>query len=167
MARAKGSLLITPPGAPAAANPAPQGFGAEGGGAGRAGEPGAAPGGRGGGRGGRGAAPASPDEIVGEYQYGGGWQLLANMEALVAESRYENGQLAEVRIYPLDLGQTPRPMSQLGTPRRPTPAVAKKILDEVIEYSKPFNTKIVVENGVGVIRIPPAARHETASEKNR
>ena len=49
-------------------------------------------------------------------------------------------------------------MSQLGTPRRPTPAVAKKILDEVIEYSKPFHTKIVVENGVGVIRIPLAER---------
>jgi len=165
MARAKGTLLFAPPGAPTdAAAATPTGFGTAAAG-GRRGGGGAAEeadaavtGARGGGRGGRGAAPASGDEIVGEYQFGGSWQLLANMEALMAESRYENGQLAEVRVYPLDLGQTPRPMSQLGIPRRPTPAVAKKILDEFIEYSKPFHTKIVVENGVAVIRIPPAER---------
>lgn len=160
MARAKGSLLVQPPGAPSVSEPgAPEfnGPGRAGGrrGAGAEGQEDAAPGR--GGRGGRGA-PASGDEIVGEYQFGGAWQLLANMESLVGESHYENGQLTEVRVYPLDLGQTPRPMSQLGIPRRPTPAVAKKILDELIEYSKPFGTKIVVENGVAVIRIPPAER---------
>lgn len=114
--------------------------------------------GRGGGRGGRGGAPADPNAIVGEHEHGGAWQLYANAESLMAQSHYENGQLTEVRIYPLDLGQTPRPMSQFGVPKRPTPEVAKKILDELIEYSKPFGTKIVVENGVAVIRIPPSER---------
>jgi hypothetical protein len=53
---------------------------------------------------------------------------------------------------------TPRPGSQLGIPKKPTPAIAKRILDEVIEYSKPFGTKILVEDGVGVIRIPMSQR---------
>jgi hypothetical protein len=97
---------------------------------------------------------APPGVIVGEHEYQGFWQLKANLESIVAYSHFEGGKLKEVRIYPVDLGQTPRPGSQVGIPRRPTPDVAKKILDEVIEYSKPFGTKIEVENGVGVIRVP-------------
>jgi len=99
-------------------------------------------------------ATASGDEIIGEHETQGFWQLKANLEAILTSSHFENGKLTEVRIYPVDLGQTPRPGSQVGIPRRPTPEVAKKILDEVIEYSKPFGTKIEVENGVGVIKIP-------------
>jgi poly-gamma-glutamate capsule biosynthesis protein CapA/YwtB (metallophosphatase superfamily) len=79
-----------------------------------------------------------------------------NFEALVASSHYENGKLTEVRIYPVDLGQDSglaRPGSQLGLPKRPSPAVARKILEEVIEYSKPFGTRIDIEDGVGVIHV--------------
>jgi poly-gamma-glutamate capsule biosynthesis protein CapA/YwtB (metallophosphatase superfamily) len=114
-------------------------------------------------------AKAAPGEIVGEHEFQGFWQLKANLESIVAYSRFENGRLAEVRIYPVDLGQTPRPGSQVGIPRRPTPEVAKKILDEVIEYSKPFGTKIAVENGVGVIRLAPdgSQRDETTASKPR
>ena len=86
--------------------------------------PGAAVGGRGemppagrpGGRGG--AAPADPNAIVGEHETQGFWQLLANLEGLLAWSHFENGQLTEVRIYPVDLGQTPRPGSQVGIPKK-------------------------------------------------
>ena len=97
---------------------------------------------------------AGPGEIVGEHEVQGFFQLKPNMEALLAYSQFENGKLAEVRIYPVDLGQTPRPGSQFGIPKRPAPEVAKKILGEVIEYSKPFGTKITIEDGVGIIRIP-------------
>jgi len=107
--------------------------------------------------GGRRNQNASGDEIVGEQETQGFWQLKPNMESLVAYAHYENAQLTEVRIYPVDLGQTPRVGSQFGIPKKPAPEVAKKILDEVIEYSKPFGTKIVVENGVGVIRMPTSA----------
>lgn len=97
---------------------------------------------------------AGPDEIVGEHEVQGFFQLKPNMEALLAYSHFESGKLAEVRIYPVDLGLTPRPGSQFGIPKRPTPEVAKKILGEVVEYSKPFGTKITIEDGVGIIRIP-------------
>jgi hypothetical protein len=32
--------------------------------------------------------------------------------------------------------------------------MARKILEHVVDYSKPFGTKITIENVVGVIRIP-------------
>lgn len=76
----------------------------------------------------------------------------ANFETLLASVHYENGKLTEVRIYPVDLGFS-RPGSQVGIPKRPSPQVAKRILDEVVELSKPFSTKISIENGVGVIHI--------------
>ncbi|OKO89250.1 hypothetical protein AC629_06935 [Bradyrhizobium sp. NAS80.1] len=106
------------------------------------------------------ASMPGPKEIVGQGQLNElsqGWlQRPANLEALLTSSRYDGGRLVEVRIYPVDLGQGPRPGSDLGTPRRPSPAVARKILDEVIAYSKPFGTTISIEDGVGVIRLSGA-----------
>jgi hypothetical protein len=101
------------------------------------------------------AAPTShdPNAIVGEHEVQGFWQLKANLEAILTETVVTNGRITEVRLYPVDLGQTPRPGSQVGIPRTPAPAVAQKILNEIIEYSKPFGTHITVVNGVGIIRL--------------
>jgi len=104
----------------------------------------------------------APDAIIGEHEIQGRnpinpsrfWQLKATLKAILTHTRFENGRLAEVRIYPVDLGLTPRPGSQIGIPRRPAPEIARQILEEVIEYSKPFGTKIEIEDGVGVIRVP-------------
>jgi poly-gamma-glutamate capsule biosynthesis protein CapA/YwtB (metallophosphatase superfamily) len=95
--------------------------------------------------------PADPNAIVGEHEVQGFWQLKPNLEAILVESHFDGGKLSEVRIYPVDLGQTPRPGSQVGIPRTPTPEVARKILDEIVEYSKPFGTRIMVKDGVGII----------------
>jgi len=84
------------------------------------------------------------------------WQLLEqpeSLETLLTSSHYENGNLTEVRLYPVDLGGPSRPGSQLGTPKKPSPALAQKILEEVVEYSKPFGTKITIEDGVGIIHV--------------
>jgi poly-gamma-glutamate capsule biosynthesis protein CapA/YwtB (metallophosphatase superfamily) len=108
----------------------------------------------------RGAEPPTPltGPIVGEGEVNEiqwAWmQRPDNFEGLLASMHYENGRLTEVRIYPVDEGLTPRPGSQLGIPRRPTPEIARQILEHVVEYSKPFGTKIVIENGVGIIHIP-------------
>jgi capsule synthesis protein PGA_cap len=83
-----------------------------------------------------------------------------NFEALLTSSHYENGKLKEVRIYPVDVGGPDRPGSQLGTPKRPSPAVAQQILEHVVEYSRPFGTKISIEQGVGVIRISADGRSQ-------
>jgi hypothetical protein len=79
-----------------------------------------------------------------------------NLVALVAQTKYVNGKLEEVRIYPVDLGVgRNRPWSKMNVPQTPSPELAKKILTDVQTYSAPFGTKISIENGVGVIRVSP------------
>jgi poly-gamma-glutamate capsule biosynthesis protein CapA/YwtB (metallophosphatase superfamily) len=76
------------------------------------------------------------------------------MEALLTESHFENGQLTEVRLYPVDLGQDlSRPFSRTGIPMTPSPVMAERVLEKIQRLSRPFGTKIVIENGVGVIRV--------------
>lgn len=82
-----------------------------------------------------------------------------NMVAYVAQTKYRDGRLTEVRIYPVDLGidQETTPWSRSSIPQTPSPEVARKILTDLQTYSAPFGTKISIENGVGVIRVPPEA----------
>jgi hypothetical protein len=97
-------------------------------------------------------------ELVGEGEENElKWNWLehsANLQALMASTTYDKGKLKEIRIYPIDLGLHDRPWSQLGTPKLARGEVARKILEELVEYSKPFGTKILIENGVGIIRMP-------------
>ncbi|MGH9643686.1 MAG: CapA family protein [Terriglobales bacterium] len=90
----------------------------------------------------------------------GGWGAQAwgsfpnALEAQLATCRYENGRLVEVRIYPVDLGlEESRPISLLGIPMVPAPAVARQILEKIQTLSKPFGTAIKIEDNVGVIRV--------------
>jgi len=92
----------------------------------------------------------------------GGLSQPDNMEALLATSRFEGGRLVEVRIYPTDVGKGYRPVSKIGIPLTPTPDVAREILEKVQQLSKPFGTNMTIENGVGVIRLPPG-RPSTAA----
>jgi poly-gamma-glutamate synthesis protein (capsule biosynthesis protein) len=81
-----------------------------------------------------------------------------NLVATMAETKYQDGKLTEVRIYPVDLGVgRNRPWSKMNVPMTPSPDLARKILNDVQKYSEPFGTKITIENGVGVIRVPPEA----------
>jgi poly-gamma-glutamate capsule biosynthesis protein CapA/YwtB (metallophosphatase superfamily) len=109
-------------------------------------------------RGGGGTKPPTPltGPIVGDGEVNEAlWEWMQqpdNFEVLLTSSHYEKGQLAEVRLYPVDVGGPDRPGSQLGIPRKPAPRVANRILEKVAEYSKPFGAKITIENGVGIIR---------------
>jgi hypothetical protein len=81
--------------------------------------------------------------------------LPENLESLLAETRFENGRLVEVRVHPVDLGQDQsRPFSRRGIPMVPSPEMARKVLEKLQKLSAPYGTKIVIENGVGVIRVP-------------
>jgi poly-gamma-glutamate capsule biosynthesis protein CapA/YwtB (metallophosphatase superfamily) len=85
-------------------------------------------------------------------------QFPPNLRALVATSKYQDGKLLEVRLYPVDLGSGKnRPWSKMSIAQTPSPALAQEILAEVQKYSEPFGTKISIENGVGVIRVLPEA----------
>jgi hypothetical protein len=80
------------------------------------------------------------------------------LSSVMATSKYQDGKLVEVRLYPLDLGVGKnRPWSNMAIPQMASPELAQDILTKVQEYSAPFGTKISIENGVGVIRVPPEA----------
>jgi poly-gamma-glutamate capsule biosynthesis protein CapA/YwtB (metallophosphatase superfamily) len=81
-------------------------------------------------------------------------ELEDNLETLLTTSRFEDGKLVEVRLYPADLGQDrTRPISRSGTPSTPSPEMARRVLERLQVLSKQFGTTISIENGVGVIRI--------------
>jgi hypothetical protein len=77
----------------------------------------------------------------------------------VATASYQDGILQEVRLYPIDLGVDPleRPASTLGIPMTPSAAVANRVLAELQQNSQSFGTQLVIENEVGIIRVPREA----------
>ena len=73
-------------------------------------------------------------------------------ESFVAMVRFQDGELEGVELHPITLGHgLDRP--QRGRPLLATGELARKIIDETKEYSEPFGTEIVFENGIGVIRL--------------
>lgn len=72
-------------------------------------------------------------------------------ESVVALSRFEGGKLAEIRLHPIDLGHENR-FANRGVPRLASPEVARRVLARLRELSAPYGTRIVVENGIGIIR---------------
>jgi len=81
--------------------------------------------------------------------FGGSAQSL---ESLVAISHYRDGRLAEVRLYPVELGVN-GPDSRLGIPRLAPPQQAREILERVTRLSDQWGTSIDIEGSVGVIRV--------------
>jgi poly-gamma-glutamate synthesis protein (capsule biosynthesis protein) len=76
-------------------------------------------------------------------------------ESVVAITRFERGQLSEVRLHPLELTDDVR-MAHRGIPRLASPQAAQRILTRVQKLSAPLGTTIAIEGNVGVIR-PRAA----------
>jgi poly-gamma-glutamate synthesis protein (capsule biosynthesis protein) len=79
-------------------------------------------------------------------------------DALLATSHFDNGRLVEVRLYPADLGGIRRPLSRNGIPTTPSPEDAQRILRDVQQYSRPFGTRISIENNIGIIRVASDAQ---------
>lgn len=72
----------------------------------------------------------------------------------IGEVKYRDGQPYEIRLHPMDLGIAEnRPWSRQGTPEKPTPAIAKQILEVIQRESAKLGTKVTIENGVGVVRL--------------
>ncbi len=81
----------------------------------------------------------------------------AKYETVIAVSRYERGTLAEVRLYPIEMGVDLR-MAHRGIPRTASPAGAKRILERLQTLSEPYGTRIAIEDNVGVIRVTGSRR---------
>ena len=78
-----------------------------------------------------------------------------NYESAIALSRFDKGQLQEVRIMPIWARQD-GPLSRRGMPMTAPPAIAQRILQRLQKLSAPLGTTIAIEGNVGVIR--PGAR---------
>ena len=86
-------------------------------------------------------------------------------ESVIAVSRFTNGQLSEIRLYPLDLGVTLEGAVR-GVPKLADAVTGSRILERLQRLSAPYGTKITVEGGVGVIRAPsPESAIKAASTK--
>ncbi|AJD43910.1 capsule synthesis CapA-like protein (plasmid) [Rhizobium gallicum bv. gallicum R602sp] len=77
-------------------------------------------------------------------------------ESVVTISRYEVNQLAELRLYPIELGRSKR-FANRGVPRLAVQAQARVILERLQKLSEPFGTKIEIEAGVGLVRLKPGS----------
>jgi len=73
-------------------------------------------------------------------------------ESIITVSRFERNQLAEIRIYPVELDHGGR-FADRGIPRLAAPLLGKSILERLQKLSKPYGTVIVIEQGVGIIRL--------------
>jgi poly-gamma-glutamate capsule biosynthesis protein CapA/YwtB (metallophosphatase superfamily) len=100
---------------------------------------------------GPGQGPRPPNQPSNEYLRPlPNGEVLSMWESMFATTEWEAGKLKEIRVYPIDLnasGGKPK-----GVPEFASPAVAKKILEEMQRYSLAFGTKMQIEGEVGIIR---------------
>ncbi|RWA59785.1 MAG: CapA family protein [Mesorhizobium sp.] len=78
-------------------------------------------------------------------------------ESVITVSRFEQNQLAELRLYPIELGYAKR-FANRGIPRLVTGQQAKAILERLQKLSEPFGTEIGIDNDIGVIKLAGAPR---------
>lgn len=95
-------------------------------------------------------------EMARGYETDPGFSDPVFYESIIAVSRFEHTQLAELRLYPIELGHSKR-FANRGIPRLVTGPQAKAIIERLQKLSKPFGTEITIENDVGVIRLRPGS----------
>ena len=71
-------------------------------------------------------------------------------ENLAATCHYRGGQLAEIRIHPLDQGFG-RPRGQRGRPVLADATLAARIIERVDKLSRPYGITVENRDGVGIV----------------
>ncbi|QKC86851.1 CapA family protein [Mesorhizobium sp. NZP2077] len=75
-------------------------------------------------------------------------------ESVISVSRFEDNQIAEIRLYPIELRRLER-FANRGVPRIAPATQGHSILKRIQELSKSLGTAIEIDKGVGVIRLQP------------
>jgi poly-gamma-glutamate synthesis protein (capsule biosynthesis protein) len=73
-----------------------------------------------------------------------------SFETVVPVTTYKNGNVSEIRLYPVGIDRGSGPSG--GSPFLAPPAQALRILERMKTLSMPFGTVVQIENGVGVIK---------------
>jgi poly-gamma-glutamate synthesis protein (capsule biosynthesis protein) len=71
---------------------------------------------------------------------------------VVAISEFEDGELKEVRLHPIETNYEAERVAYSGIPRTAPPEVARQILTRLRDLSAEFGTRVSIEGDVGVIR---------------
>jgi poly-gamma-glutamate synthesis protein (capsule biosynthesis protein) len=67
---------------------------------------------------------------------------------------YKQRELQEIRLYPIDLGiGLPRSMNGRPVLAAPGDALNKRVLERFQSMSEPYGTKMMIQDGVGIIRV--------------
>lgn len=73
-----------------------------------------------------------------------------NWESVLPVCRFKRGELSSSELYPVDLERTaPRP--RRGRPLIAEGKIADRILDRLVELSKPYGTEVHIEGDVGYV----------------
>lgn len=73
-------------------------------------------------------------------------------EAVVAVPKFKAGILTELKLYPIDLGFG-KPRQVRGRPLLAKGKLAEKIINDLIERSAPYGTKIRFKGGIGIVEL--------------
>ena len=73
-------------------------------------------------------------------------------ESVVAIPKWNNGRLFKIELHPITLGFRKK-RTVRGRPMLANKTLGKKIINDLIERSKPFGTKIEYRDGIGIINI--------------
>jgi poly-gamma-glutamate synthesis protein (capsule biosynthesis protein) len=73
-------------------------------------------------------------------------------EAVVARPTWQGKRLTELALHPISLGFG-KGRTERGRPVLADPATGTKILDDLIQRSAPFKTRITIRDGVGYVEL--------------
>ncbi len=78
--------------------------------------------------------------------------LQENWEAIIAVPTFENRELTEVALYPIDLGYR-KSRTIRGRPILADEELGEKIIADLVRLSEPYGTEIEMRRGVGYVKL--------------
>ena len=73
-------------------------------------------------------------------------------ESVIAIPKWKDKELVELKLYPISLGYG-EPPAVRGRPMLAEKDLGEKIINDLIELSKPFGTEIEFKKGIGVVKL--------------
>ena len=81
-----------------------------------------------------------------------GYEFPVKFESIIAINEFEDGELKEVRIHPVEARYDADKLALRGIPRLAPPDIAQRILRRLQELSAPLGTEIQIRGNMGIIR---------------
>ncbi|MET4121628.1 poly-gamma-glutamate capsule biosynthesis protein CapA/YwtB (metallophosphatase superfamily) [Bradyrhizobium sp. JR1.5] len=97
-------------------------------------------------------AEVTLNEMSTGYQTDPGFSDPVFYQSIITVSQFEQNQLKELRLYPIELGHSKR-FANRGVPCLAPASQGRVILERLQKLSQPFATQIEINNNVGIIRL--------------